>query len=488
MRRIPEVVDVWLESGSMPYAQYHYPFENKEQFERNFPGDFIVEYVAQVRAWFNMLHRVATIVSNSNAFKNVIVTGVIKGTDGRKMSKSYGNYPDPRATIEKYGGEAMRLFFVRSPLPVGENVNVSEEGIRDQLKEIIIPYLNIYRYFATYANQHNYKPGKDLFEWDISGETTTKNSLLDTWILIRTTAAVRKIKYWLSRYYVNRAAAVIQPLIDDISVWYIRRNRDRFVAGDKKALDTLFKVLMLTSLALAPFMPFTTEYVYQELLKIIPEAEACESIHLCFWPKLKKLEKGQKEILEKMQFLRSVASLGHKIRVSHNLPLKQPLSKLAFWSTEKFSGQFLEILKDELNVLEVAILKDKTELQKLGKEYVVEEEGKVAVALNTLVTKPLLKQRIAREIVRGIQSLRQKLGFKIGERAVAHVYFVDSLIQEVLDEAYQQIGERTFLHEILTEQVSSLEDVQDLIKPEASEEIKVGPDKLPIIISLEKVD
>ncbi len=486
MKRVPEVVDVWLESGSMPYAQFHYPFENKEKFEKNFPGDFIVEYVAQVRAWFNMLHRVATIVSDSNAFKNVIVTGVIKGTDGRKMSKSFGNYPDPKGTIEKYGGEALRLFFVRSPLPVGENVNVSEEGIKDQLKEITLPYLNIYRYFATYANQHNYKPEDNLFNWDIETNTTTSDALLDSWVLARTVKAVNKIKYWLSKYYINKAAAEIRPLLDDISVWYIRRNRDRFVAGDKQALDTLFTVLMLTTLALAPFMPFSTEYVYQELVKILPKDKQLESIHLWLWPEVKKLTNEQKEILTKMQVIRELASLGHKIRVENNLPVKQPLGELIVWSTEKLTGQYTDILKDELNVLQVKLSKDKKELVELKDPYKVEEQDNLAVALNTEVTRELLKKRLAREIIRAIQVTRQKNGFKVGERAIASIYFTDEIVQEVIDEAYQQIGEKTFLNEIYTEQTSDLSMVKDTVDTDKYQEFKIGPDKLEIIVALKK--
>ncbi len=468
LKRVPEVVDVWLESGSMPYAQYHYPFENKEQFEKNFPGDFIVEYVAQVRAWFNMLHRVATIVSNSNAFKNVIVTGVIKGTDGRKMSKSYGNYPDPKATLEKYGGEAFRLYVSGSPLVVGEDMNISEEGIADQVKEIILPYLNVYRYFAMYANQFGFKPDENF-------KPTT---LLDRWVLARVARSVRAMKKWLSKYYINKATGQTKPLIEDVSTWYIRRSRDRFVAGDRDALNTLYKVIKLMSLAFAPIMPFSTEYVYLQIRKL--EKNSCESIHLCYWPTVKKLNSDDKAMLEKMEIVRKLASLAHNIRVSERLPVKQPLSKLVV-SVEgvKLEPEYLELLKDEVNVLEAA----EGKLDNLPATYKVVKQDNLGVGLDTQVTRVLLKERLTREIIRSIQVVRKQAGLSIGTKTKAKIYFSDPIIQEVLDESYQKIGERTNLLELLSEQCYSLDDIEEQQKKNITF-FTIGPDKVKIGIEV----
>ncbi len=467
MQRIPEVVDVWLESGAMPYAQYHYPFENKEEFDHNFPGDFIVEYIAQTRAWFNILHRVSTIVSGTNAFKNVVATGVIKGTDGRKMSKSFGNYPDPKATLEKYGGEALRLYLVRSPVVVGENLNISEEGIRDQLKEIIFPFLNIYKYLATYLNQNGFSYNKDF----------VPTHVIDQWVMSRVYQSIKTIDEHLKAYYINKAASEIKPLIEDVSTWYIRRSRDRFVAGDQEALQTLFHVVLLLIKVFAPFMPFSTEYIYQEVKKMLPANLQNESVHLELWPETRD-ELIKPDIMQKMQTIRLLASLGQKVRVENQLPLKQPLSVVKVVTHENLPAEYLDLLKQELNVLEVSQVDS---LKELPDYYKVESNDDVKLALNIQVDRMLLKQRLMRELIRGVQVARRQSNLNIGELAKANLYFIDPIIQEVVDESYQLISDKTSLAEIITEQRSSLEDLE---QEQGLYSFTVGQSKIPVVLKI----
>jgi len=410
MRRVAEVSDSWLESASMPFAQFHYPFENKEKFEANFPGDFITEYVGQTRAWFNVMHVVSTILFGTNAFKNVICTGTIMGSDGQKMSKSLKNYPDPRGVIEKYGGDSFRMYIGGSVLPVGEDLNVSEEGIAIPAKEVLLPLLNTYKYFALYANQHG-------FDYDPTFKPT---SLLDKWVLTRIKQVVGSVDESMSAYVLPKAIAEFKPLIDDISAWYIRRSRDRFVAGDKDALQTLFAVLHTYLLIFAPVAAFTTEFLYQDLKQALPANLQKESIHLEDFPEVTALTKEETELLANMQETREVASLGQSIRVEKAIPVKQPLGKVYYQGEHKLSSGFLELIADELNVEQVTM--DKAP----DTEAVVSKiEGKTTVAIDTTITPDLAEKGMLREITRAVQSARREANLNIGQQAKLE-YFTES--------------------------------------------------------------
>ena len=299
MHRIPEVLDCWFESGSMPYAQKHYPFENKKTFEVTFPADFIVEYTGQLRAWFYYLHVLSTALFKSNSFKNVVVTGVLAGTDGRKMSKSYGNYPDPKSTLEKYGGDALRLYFMGSVIMQGRDMNMTKgELIEEQVKTVFLPLWNSYRFLITFANLHQWQPKKNQ-------KSKIKNQkLLDYWILSRLNQFNQSFAKYMDAYEIPQATNLIRGLIDDLSRWYIRRSRERFNEGDKSALQTLYDVLVNFCLVTAPITPFITEEIYKNLT-------GKQSVHLQDWPKAVKIDK---KLLKHMEVVRKVCELGHGAR------------------------------------------------------------------------------------------------------------------------------------------------------------------------------
>ena len=280
VHRVPEVLDCWFESGSMPYAQFHYPFENKDLFKKSFPADYIIEYIAQTRGWFYTLHVLSNALFDSESFKNCVVTGVIMGNDGRKMSKLLKNYPDPKTTLQQYGGDAYRLCLMSSVVMVSENINIDEKEFENQYKNILLPLFNSFKYFITYANLHQWSPQKDAPESDHP---------LDRWIINQANNLTHHISQSLEKYNLVTATRSIEPFVNDLSRWYIRQSRDRFVSGDTKALQTLWQVIIQFSLSTAPIIPFITEYFWQNLVIPIDPTKP-ESIHLEFYPETKPID------------------------------------------------------------------------------------------------------------------------------------------------------------------------------------------------------
>lgn len=395
LTRIPEVLDCWFESGSMPFAQMHYPFENKDEFESSYPADYICEYIGQTRAWFYVLHVMANLLKESfvelgmknlegNSFKNVICTGIIFGNDGKKMSKSLKNYPDPRKTIEKYGSESLRYAFMVSPLMSGANINVDDKLLEDTVKTIINPYHNIYKYFLIYANQ---------FNWDNS-KYNPSSDLLDVWIRVRLQKFINDVDLGLSSYEIPSAMREIQPMLEDISTWFIRRSRDRFASGSVEAISTLYEVLSIFSKVVAPILPFTSENIYQNLRT----SDNLESIHLEMFPNLKEQSLDEVKILTEMESVRELAKIGLEMRDSAKIKLRQPLT--SFRINKELSEQFQQVLKEELNVESVVV--DLTS----------------AIYLDTVMTPELETKGNFREVTRAIQDLRKKSGMKLGEKVV----------------------------------------------------------------------
>lgn len=395
MKRIPEVLDCWLESGSMPYGQIHYPFENKDLFKKTFPADYIIEYVAQIRAWFYYMHVVANALLGENSFKNVVVTGVIMGTDGRKMSKLFKNFPDPKETIEKYGGDALRLYFMSSPIMLGDDMNFNEEDLRNQVTTIVFPLHNSFKYFVTYANLAKWKPGK------IVREPRPKNKL-DRWILNRLKMFQADVDFHLDKYLIPPAVRAIAPFINDLSTWYIRRSRSRFVEGEKEALETLHYVLVQTVKIAAPIMPFATEEIYRSLVADLNK-KAPESVHLCDYPA--KPTRVNKSLLLDMERVRKIASLGQAARVESGIKIRQPLNELKVRG-EKLKKWMVDLLKNELNVKEARVVK----VIRKAKGWNI--QGDNEVALDTEITEDLRQEGLVRELVRSIQDTRKKMGFK----------------------------------------------------------------------------
>ncbi len=276
--RIPEVLDPWLESGSMPYAQVHYPFENKAKFENSFPADYVAEYLGQVRCWFFFMHALGVMLFDSPAFTNVICTWVLAGNDGRKMSKSYGNYPDPKESMEKYGSDALRMYMANSPIVVGGDMNFSEEGRKEVLRKISLPLWNSYSFFCTYASIDEFEPNCQSLSDMLSYPLDNK---LDQWLIARLTQLIAQVHDGFVAYDVVAASTPIYEFMDDLTNRYIRRSRRRFWKsendGDKlQAYNTLYVTLVELCKVLAPFMPFISEHIYRDLT-------GRESVHLDEW-------------------------------------------------------------------------------------------------------------------------------------------------------------------------------------------------------------
>jgi len=419
--RIPEVLDCWMDSGSVPFAEYHYPFENKKTFEDSFPADFIIEYTGQLRAWFNMLFRLSTILFDDIAFKNVICHGVMFGNDGRKMSKSYHNYPDPREVLEKVGGEALRLYIMSSPIISGGDMEWSDDILKDQLKDVLIPIWNTYRYLSLYANIHNWVPK--------STEFTSKNEL-DIWLEVYMKKTAIEYSQAIEAYDIPKSAKLIQPCIDNISKWWIRRSRDRFANGDIDALQTLYSTMVLFSKIFAPQMPFLTEKIYQDLVVKTELKDAKESVHLEDYPSFKR-EEIDNQLLEDMELVRQISSIGLKLREDARLKLRQPLEKAYIGVKEKF---LKEIIRAELNVKNIEFSEKAVE----GKGLVSAGERGMIITLDTNLSEELKKEGQWNEFLRKYRNIRKKEGLKIED--VVNIY-INSKNKEILDALKKKFDE-----------------------------------------------
>ena len=345
--RVSEVLDSWIEAGSAPYAERHFPFDKTLDLKEFFPPDFIVEYTGQIRAWFYVLHVISTALYGSNAFKNVVVTGVILGTDGRKMSKNYGNYPDPKLMLQKYGGDALRLYLMGSSVMQGEDILISETAYRDQIKTFLIPLWNIVKYFTMYAN---------VDQWNYSEEVKVSSNILDKWALSLTHSLVQSVTVDLDNYNTLAAVSKLITFIDDISKWYIRRSRDRVGPAaedeaDKQAFyTTCYEVLTTVLILAAPIAPFIADFLFKNLTEQ-------ESVHLVDWPvaNTKFIDKTLESSMEKA---RKAAEEGHAKRKEDNIKVKIPVGNLAWTSASDYSNIISEawdVVLKELNVKNVTI-------------------------------------------------------------------------------------------------------------------------------------
>ncbi|MBD3366251.1 isoleucine--tRNA ligase [candidate division WWE3 bacterium] len=419
-KRIPEVLDSWFEAGSMPYAQFHYPFKNKERFEQNFPGDFVVEYIAQVRAWFNVMHRLSTAIFDSPPFKNVICTGVMAGNDGRKMSKTYQNYTDPKDVLETYGGDALRLWLMNSPLMVGENASFEEDEIKTKQKNVLNILWNSLRYFVLYANKFEFKP-EDVEE--LSQDATHP---MDLWIKTRLEQTQKIVMENLEKYTVPPAVEAVENFVDDLSRWYIRRSRDRISAGDVKAFSTLYHVLKKFSKVAAPIVPFMTENIYQTLR----QKEEPVSVHLCDYPSLDLSFLGENlEMLAHMKSDRLLVSQVLALRDKEGIGIRQPLNDFVTLAEVHFPN----IVKEELNVKEITKV---SSLEDLSANYVTGEN--LSVALNIEVTESLRVEGEKRNVIRNLQKERKKAKLGLGDKISATIP-QNPLNKKVLEKYSQEI-------------------------------------------------
>jgi len=406
-KRVPEVLDSWIEAGSAPFAERHFPFDKESKIEEFFPPDFIIEYTGQIRAWFYVLHVIGTALFNSNAFRNVLVTGVILGTDGRKMSKNFNNYPDPKEMINKYGGDALRLYLLGSPVMRGEDILISEEAYRNAVKGFLLILWNVYNFFVTNAIAD---------EWEPTNIDFKPSNILDRWILSRLNGNIKNITKKLEEFdtvdcignvnyensvqggkdfYGNAEILIVQ----DLSSWYIRRIRDRVgpTAVNKKdkndAYQTLWIILKEYCKTLAPFIPFVTDEMYRNLT-------GEESVHLANWPQFNEdLYDGGLEI--EMYEAMKLSSRINAFRKENNIKVKIPFKKLNYKGLKKLSDEILSIVKAEVNVYKL--------------DYIGKADGYIIsgdIDENNLD----LSAGRAREIVRMIQKERKRLGTELDER------------------------------------------------------------------------
>ena len=473
-RRIPEVFDCWFESGSMPYAQNHYPFENKQLIKEGFPADFIAEGLDQTRGWFYTLNVLSTALFDSNAFKNVIVNGIILAEDGNKMSKRLRNYPDPEEIINKFGADAVRLYMLESPAVRGDDLRFSEKGVEQVLRQALLPLWNSYVFLSTYAK---------IYHWKGHVLEKTPSALIDRWILSCSQRLIKDVEEALEAYQLDRAIAPLINFVEQLTNWYIRRSRSRFWADEetsdrKEAFSTLYTVLLTFVKTAAPFIPFLTDAIYRELrTKAMPE-----SVHLCDYPVVHKAWRDEALEVEMSAAQRAV-SLGHSLRKEYKLKVRQPLAKAHLITQNQDLLAALEkqkgLIADELNVKEIELhseekqfvqwlakpnfpvlgkkigklmpqaqkaisLLDRKQMQRLadGHSLPIEiageriellpedvqierkvheglaagNEGELTVALDTTLTEDLLLEGIAREIINRVNTLRRETGLEVTDR------------------------------------------------------------------------
>ena len=387
--RVDKVLDCWFESGSMPFAQLHYPFENKEKFEANYPADFIVEYVGQVRAWFYYVHAVNTALFGDKAYKNVITTGTLAGNDGRKMSKSLGNYTDPNVLMDQYSADALRFVMLSSPVLAGEDFALIDKDVSDTARKLTMIW-NVYDFFTMYAEVDGWE-----FKGDKLKAPAKLENPLDAWIVARLYQLRDEITDGMEKYNLPAATGGILPFVDDLSNWFVRRSRRRFwkseSGSDKaEAYETLHFVLSYLALILAPFTPFLAEELWQNMM-------GGESVHLQDWPKAGKIDEAA---ITKMADCRAIITEGLALRMERNdefgqIKVRQPLASLKYGG-DKLDEFYEQIIAEEVNVKSVA-------------------HGK-KLELDKKLTDELREEGFVRELIRFVQSARKKAGLNVDDR------------------------------------------------------------------------
>lgn len=427
-KRIDKVLDCWFESGSMPFAQFHYPFENVQKFEENFPGDFIAEYVGQVRAWFYYLHAVNVGLFGKNAFKNVIVTGTLAGSDGRKMSKSFGNYTDPNELMDTYSADALRFLLLQSPLLNAEDFSLIDKDVADVSRKLAMVW-NMYDFFTMYAEV-------DKWEWDGTcvDPTNDLQNPLDLWIVSRTHQLIEEVGRHMDGYDIPNAMKPILPFIEDASNWYVRRSRRRFwKSGDdadkQAAYRTLHYVLVQLAHVMAPFTPFLAEELYQKLT-------GGESVHLNNWPEVGHVNELA---VEKMAHTRQVieAGLAQRMRKGEgeeSVKVRQPLSELAY-SGDDLGNDLNQIIAEEVNVHNVVVRPLPADLKLTAYAPTVHVSKEITPALK--------REGLMREVVRNIQSARKLAGLNVDDRIALTLETQDKELQRALDDHLETVHAET---------------------------------------------
>jgi len=375
--RIPEVMDCWFESGAMTFAQFHYPFENKKYFDKNFPAQFVTEYIGQTRAWYYYMMVLSAILFDKIPFENVLTTGTILAEDGKKMSKSLNNFPDPLKMLDQYGADTLRFYMLSSPLIGGENLNFSEKGLQEVYKKVTVLLYNISNFYQDYQK-------------DGDKEYTKSENTMDKWIISKTEKLNELVQEELEKYNTIKPCIAIKKYIEDLSTWYIRNSRERFNNEDENARKTLRYILEKLTRIIAPITPFVTEKIYQDM------NGKTNSVHLESYPKFDKKLIDEKLEAE-MEVAKNIVSAGLRERDTTSIGLKWPLAKASIKTPINLTKELQEIIKEELNVKEIEIFKPKT-------------NEEITVIIDTKITPELEAEGLAREISRKIQDSRKKAG------------------------------------------------------------------------------
>ena len=492
MKRVPEVIDCWFDSGAMPFAQHHYPFENKDLFEQQFPADFISEAVDQTRGWFYSLLAESTLLFNKAPYKNVIVMGHVQDENGQKMSKSKGNAVDPFNALETYGADAIRWYFYTSSAPWLPK-RFSGKAVQEGQRKFMGTLWNTYAFYVLYAEIDQFDPTKYTLNYD-------KLSVMDKWLLSKLNTMVKSVDDNLANYRIPEAARALDDFVDDMSNWYVRRSRERFWAKDMpqdkiNAYMTLYTALVTVSKAAAPMIPFMTEDIYQNIVKNV-DATAPESIHLCDFPEVNEAF-IDKELEENMENVLEVVVMGRACRNASGIKNRQPIGKMMVKAEFDLSEFYKEIIEDELNVKTVEFTDDvsaftsysfKPQLKTVGPKYgkvlgkikaalaeldgnkamaqlnaegalkfdfdgtevvlekddllidtaqvegyVSESDNNITVVLDTNLSPELIEEGFVREIISKIQTMRKEAGFEVMDKIVVNVSKNDSIIKVVTD-------------------------------------------------------
>jgi isoleucyl-tRNA synthetase len=440
MKRVPDVLDTWFDSGSMPYAQMHYPFENQAKFENGFPAEFIAEGVDQTRAWFYYLHLIATAIKDKNAFNHVIVNGIVLAEDGKKMSKRLQNYPDPTYLFDKYGADALRFYLMSSPVVAADNLNFKEADVSDLVRGMFRMLWNSYSFFALYANIDGFDPKK---------KNEKSENLLDKWILSELHILIKEVNENMEKYDLARTARLFPRFIDNLSNWYIRRSRKRFWKSENDcdkdfAYQTLHTVLVELSKLMAPFTPFMSEEIYKNLT-------GETSVHLAEFPVANE-SLIEEKLNEKMEKVRDIISLGLQLRSQAKIKVRQPLAEVQILiqtleKCQKMGEEFDNMIKEELNVKNVTIIYQQPDYARENEKEEKWVEGEIRglhLFLDTEITPQLKLEGQAREIVRFIQEMRKQAGYEVEN----HISVQFEGIEEVFEKFSDLIARETLADSI----------------------------------------